>query len=615
MRPAIILTVLILLTYPAQLLAADFFVSTDGSRSGDGSISAPWDLKTALEHPRAVKPGDSIYLRAGVYEIPGKLNFNCRLEGQPDAYITVAPYGHERAIIDGSIQVLSEWVSIRDLEFRNTTPVRVTTLPGSSPADITQPIGLDVFKSNVKIINNVIHDTSTGLGSWREAANNEFYGNISFYNGWVGPDRSHGHGVYMQNEHGAKLLADNIVFGNAEYGMQIYGSSETFLNGFVLDGNVVFSNGLFGRESSRNILLGGSTVASDPVLMNNVTYFPLTSHGGDNNIGYYPSGSGCTNLKLLDNYFVSGGSALTVHSCTYAGIAGNTWIGDVRGLTPAQFPGNAHLAANARPTLNRVTVRPNKYERGRSHIISHNWDRREFIEASLENTGLVAGEVIQIRDVQNLFGEPVWVGTYTGKPVRIPTTRTAVDPGVALPVTPPHTDREFNTFLVRLASPDIAPAAANVSYSNLVEFEDIPRSETTLLMKDEGASRGQAMVFPRDGTGWAYFDFEAPKSGYYRFWLRAKSLTGRSTTLAVRIGDRAVDYFDPLRVSGPDWGWIALSSADTTNGDQPILVYLAAGRRQIAFHGADPDFILDGILVTNELGRIPAGGDFVRPPE
>jgi len=55
--------VAIVLSMPATLLAADFYVSPSGSSSGAGSQTSPWDLQTALNQPAAVKPGDTIWLR------------------------------------------------------------------------------------------------------------------------------------------------------------------------------------------------------------------------------------------------------------------------------------------------------------------------------------------------------------------------------------------------------------------------------------------------------------------------------------------------------------------------------------------------------------------------
>jgi len=51
-----------------QALASNYFVSTTGSPSGNGSITNTWDINTAFNHPAAVQPGDTIWIRAGIYE-------------------------------------------------------------------------------------------------------------------------------------------------------------------------------------------------------------------------------------------------------------------------------------------------------------------------------------------------------------------------------------------------------------------------------------------------------------------------------------------------------------------------------------------------------------------
>jgi hypothetical protein len=75
-----------------------FYASPNGSPSGDGSITRPWDLQTALSHPAAVLPGDTIYLRGGTY----RGAFTSRLRGTATARITVRSYPGEWAKIDGN---------------------------------------------------------------------------------------------------------------------------------------------------------------------------------------------------------------------------------------------------------------------------------------------------------------------------------------------------------------------------------------------------------------------------------------------------------------------------------------------------------------------------------
>ncbi len=442
--------------------AADFIVSPSGSASGNGSTAAPWNLVTALKQPAAVRPGDTLLLRGGTYTAPDRLVVHSFLTGAAGRYITVRPWPGERAIIDGGIQVHGPWVIFRDLEIMNSRTNRVTSQAGSFPTDVPQPAGIETIAPNVKVINNVIHDASTGISSWREASENEFYGNIVYYNGWKGPDRGHGHGAYMQNQFGKKYLTDNIFFSQFELGLQLYGTSSTYLNNFELEGNVVFNSGELAGAFTRNILIGGTVIANNPVLRNNYTYFTTSwNHGGDNNIGYYLSGYGCTNLKLENNYFVSGGIALTLHRCSISSLTGNTFFGENRNWNPAAYGGNTVLDRN-RPSAPAVFVRPNRYETGRAHIVVFNWPRSATVPVNLGGIGLASGDTFEIRDVQNFFGPAVCQGVYSGAPVSLPMTSTAIARPVGnVPVVPAHTDMEFGTFVVlRKSTATPAPAPA-----------------------------------------------------------------------------------------------------------------------------------------------------------
>jgi hypothetical protein len=75
-----------------------FYAAPNGSPSGNGSITSPWDLQTALSHPLAVLPGDTIYLRGGTY----RGAFTGNLRGTATARITVRSYPGEWAKIDGN---------------------------------------------------------------------------------------------------------------------------------------------------------------------------------------------------------------------------------------------------------------------------------------------------------------------------------------------------------------------------------------------------------------------------------------------------------------------------------------------------------------------------------
>jgi hypothetical protein len=76
-------------------LAAEFHVAVTGSASGDGSEANPWDLQTALDHPSAVQPGDTIWLGAGIYGG----TFHSQLTGTAESPIIVRQAPGARATI------------------------------------------------------------------------------------------------------------------------------------------------------------------------------------------------------------------------------------------------------------------------------------------------------------------------------------------------------------------------------------------------------------------------------------------------------------------------------------------------------------------------------------
>ena len=53
--------------------AAEYYVSTGGTPSGDGSISRPWDIYTAFQtKASSIRPLDTIWVRGGTYGAGGR---------------------------------------------------------------------------------------------------------------------------------------------------------------------------------------------------------------------------------------------------------------------------------------------------------------------------------------------------------------------------------------------------------------------------------------------------------------------------------------------------------------------------------------------------------------
>jgi hypothetical protein len=68
--------------------AADFYAAPDGKPAGVGSAAAPWDIATAFAPPAAVRPGDTVWLRGGVYTIRDTLALAEKNSGAAGAPVT-----------------------------------------------------------------------------------------------------------------------------------------------------------------------------------------------------------------------------------------------------------------------------------------------------------------------------------------------------------------------------------------------------------------------------------------------------------------------------------------------------------------------------------------------
>lgn len=81
---------------------ARFVDAVRGDDSHNGDLSAPW--KTLSHAYRQLKPGDTLYLRGGVYYEQSSLTRS----GTSESPITIASYPGELAIIDGSLREFTE---------------------------------------------------------------------------------------------------------------------------------------------------------------------------------------------------------------------------------------------------------------------------------------------------------------------------------------------------------------------------------------------------------------------------------------------------------------------------------------------------------------------------
>ncbi|MDZ4800706.1 MAG: Ig-like domain-containing protein [Bryobacteraceae bacterium] len=588
---------LVLLFLTAALAAAaDRFVAPfpTGQPAGDGSVQRPWDLATALRATSpVVQPGDTVYLRRGNYRPVDADTFAAAVSGTAAAPIAFRAATGEFPHIDGGFEVTGSWLVIRDLEFSGSLTKRRTDIIGPWPDNLVTPSGVAVFAPNVKVINCVIHDLQEGVDGWADASDVEIYGNLIFYNGWNGPDRGHGHGIYSQNRSGKKWIHDNLIYQNFAQGMQLYGTSETFLNGFDVRGNIVFQNGSPSGEFTRNILLGGTAAMNDPVLSDNFTYYPVVSpQGGSNGLGYTTSGLPCSNAQVEGNYFVSASTSLALVKCSIASLRNNTFVGPVTGFTPASWPENTYLAATQRPPSPKIVVRPNRYEAGRAHIAVFNWPLLSAVNVDVSGIGLQPGDDYELRSAQDPWSDVVR-GTYSGVPIRVAMTgRTVARPrGWTAPAS---TFPEFGAFLIRKRPSlpgGVAPgvpadlSAAVVSATQIrLSWTDVPDASRYRVY------RNGLLVDVLAANSWEDGDLSSNTS--YSYAVRTEEAGGLLSAPSNVVTARTQAVSAPLPGTSylSDWGFVRMSNGlgvaqkDKANNGSPLRILGSGYARGLGVH-------------------------------
>lgn len=473
-----------------------WYASPTGGTVAAGTLASPWSLATALSHPGVVQPGDTIWLRGGVY----RADFISRLTGTADRPIVVRQSPGERATVDGRLEIDGSYTHYRDFEVMYSDTRRVTSIAGSDPGDLPREYKT-VFVTGPfnKLINLVIHDLGDGIFSGLSAEGLEIYGSIIYNNGWRGPDRGHGHNVYLQNQVPTKYLTDNVLFNSFSSGLHIYGSSAAALWYFSIEGNTIFESGSpVAREFGADVNVlhqGAGGKFGRSVYRRNSIYHRVGSE-----YSFVFNGAGDTpgeDIQFLDNIsqgraqfhevrrYVVTGNKLTTGSAPLSGqtmlmalrmVSGepfsshvwdrNTYAapsgdqvpfylvqGSASNLTMDQWRKVTGYDANSSYTVGRFTgadvvVRPNRYEPGRALVTCWNWSGYGSLAADLSSV-LKVGDRFVIHHVYDLFGTPLVSGTYGGGSVSIPQTAITPPTPVGYDYTPPATGPGFGVFVVR----------------------------------------------------------------------------------------------------------------------------------------------------------------------
>lgn len=559
----LLILVLFLSLLPNSLQAGRFVVSPSGTQAGTGTVTKPWNLQMALNQPSAVRAGDTLMLRGGLYTG----TFVSRLNGTSSNPIVVRAYPNEWPTIDGGsinndiLVVEGTYTWFCGFEIVSSDPRKISTQNSDWPTDVLQNTGVAIAQNpgcgtGCKFINLVVHDARQGFSLWKDAQDLEVYGCLIYYNGWRPPNKpGAGHGIYTQNQSGTKYITENIVWANFSHGIHAYGTSDAPLNNYQIVGNVVSMH-----SNERNILLGGGSPVVNPIVRENFVYDTYSAVSLD--LGYTPGwGAGADNAVVTDNYLVG---RLKVYDAQNSTVAGNVINGYAEIVHSGPFPDNTYVVGDVGsgtpPTshpADRISVRPNKYEPGRANIVAYNWGRAASISID-PSAFLNVGDTYVVKDAQNYLGPPVTSGKYTGSRITIPMTRTSVAPKIGNdPRTITHTSSEFGVFIIQ--SPKSGAGIPNdvadkgktgvpgqfdlkqnypnpFNPSTTIEFVLPTAAHTTLEIYDLTGSKLETLVSGTLGAGLhsAVWNAAGKPSGVYFYRLHSGTLTATRRLVLVK---------------------------------------------------------------------------------
>jgi hypothetical protein len=313
----------------------------------------------------------------------------------------------------------------------------------------------------------------------------EVHGCIIYYNGYSGPDRSHGHGIYTQNDTGRKAITDNIIFDQFGLGIQAFSSPAAQVRNYDVMRNIVFNNGTLqpGGFGLDNILFaGGNDPKSGINVVGNHSYHTPGRQSGYSRLGWQWDGDNA-DIMVRGNYWIGGGPAVALWNWAGVTFEENTVFSEntsvelaAKGMSSYSWNRNRYFGTGSfrannngllwdgwksttgldrdsayqpgRPSGVWAFVTPNQYEPGRGNIVIYNWDKAPGVAVDLSGVVRVSAN-FAIRDAQNFFGAPILTGRYAGGSVTIPMTGLTVAATVGqVPHPPTHTAPEFGVFVV-----------------------------------------------------------------------------------------------------------------------------------------------------------------------
>ena len=343
----------------------DFYVSTSGSDSNDGSAAHPW--RTIQHASSLVTAGYTVHVAPGTYNVS-----SCSYPAGVCASIDTSASGTASARISfiSDIKWGAKIVSSNSTYAAwklSGSYVDIIGFDVSGPATTGPGLGIKLYGSNERAIGNHVHDLvapcdgngGAGIDSINyTASDNDVIGNVvhDIYPP-SGCTSDHGPGIYISNLRAR--VWNNIVYKTRE-GIHLWHAATNV----TVSGNTIFNNRLAGILvgcGDAGCVISDYNTVSDNIVYNNPTY------------GIHELGTIGTHNQFLNNLVYLNGT-------NWGLLNGNTHSGDV--TADPQFvnykgdgTGDYHLQSTS-PAIDRGTNigAPTNDIDGGLRPVGSNWD-------------------------------------------------------------------------------------------------------------------------------------------------------------------------------------------------------------------------------------------------
>jgi len=272
--------------------AREIAVSPAGTPEGDGRVTKPLDIRTALSIQSPARAGDTLLLLAGTYEgekrpdASSRVPFGIAVSGEKDRPVRIRPAGGASVHLNGCVSITGSYVELTGLEIGDAD-----WLP-TAPARRAAATVVVKDARGVKLVNcNIFGGLGGGVRADVTAVDLELYGCLIHDFGYLVQKpmpmamedirfavAGGGDGITTANREGTKTLAHNLIYRGGGGNVHL----STFSVGYDFIGNVSFLSKAYKTNENMDSFpicsnyQRGAPVPMDRLrLIDNVAYQPV----------------------------------------------------------------------------------------------------------------------------------------------------------------------------------------------------------------------------------------------------------------------------------------------------------------------------------------------------